>query len=609
MILGLSPVGFKGLRTTVNSAIWAKANFKNRDSINKNQSPLLNVPEKDCFEFSKTSSHTLAVLSEPSFGGFNCSPQGFEPRNLYDIPCASCGKETLLVNQVDAFVRDARGKRGEDLIKVLESKRPYYKQNEKKAVAQMMQHLREFPECNLLQTVQALNVVYLEHLQQSQNGILDKVKKVADANLEPKQAKRINEIVDEAKKEIYNSNGAHFKRKAFLERLERYSRSSGKDFSKVYEVARNLPTSSSSVPAFFVKYSRRSNDEIASRLLLPSIATTEHIIPQSLKGKDRTDNYLVMCADCNSQRSSMPYTEWLRIQPKMKYSFEKYIKEVTERIKIGELGEQYATYPAEVSKVVGIQSSGQITAESENYIEKVKINKDEATKPVKRTPNFENRLKAADKKRVRALERLLALKTRAKALQNDPEYKLIVEYYQLRDLLEGMVSTKAEIENELYDVKSNLHANKERIKKKEIYERELKNPSLKPDARKKTKKHLSKLEEKLAETAAMNLEEKVVELEAKKAIIDEQITSLRASQEQRLELVNLPETIKREQEELAKAEKTPENIEWFEFLRKRRIEIQEKISAVRIDERLRTAEREFEDADIYYQNLLASRPN
>jgi len=246
-----------------------------------------------------------------TFEGFGCSTDDFGPRNLYDMPCASCGGKTILLRQIDSFVRDVDDKRGEDLINVLNSRKRHYKKTEKKAVAQIIQYLQKHNTADLSQTVQALKARYLVDLETSQNNILDKTKDIAHKKLSPKQAKRIGMFVRDAKSDIRYTGEAYFKRKEFLDRLENYGRSlSGQhaeNFKEVLEVAKNLPTSTGSVSAFFVKYARgRSNPEIARRLDLPAMATTEHIMPKSLGGPDRSDNFMVMCGDCNSNRSSMP---------------------------------------------------------------------------------------------------------------------------------------------------------------------------------------------------------------------------------------------------------------------------------------------------------------
>lgn len=589
------------------------ANALNTQRINYYTKKPVNVQKQATLELGVAASYPSIYYVKklsPSFRGFGCATDNFAPRNLYDIPCASCGKETLLMGQIGSFARSSRDKTGQDLIDALKSKNDYYKRTERKVVGQIIRHLDAHRGDGLLQSVQALNSQYIEQLEISQNQVLDKVKKVAEKNLTRKQAEKIGQFVAEAKESILNSDKTPFKRKDFLNKLEYYTLSFDKRFAQaskeVLDAARNLPNSTSSVPAFFAKYSRRSNDEIIRRLVLPSLATTEHIMPDSLGGPNRSDNFMVMCGDCNSKRQSMPYTEWLKIQPDMKDNFKKYIDAVTERIQIGELGERYSTYPAEVCETVKTQSKGEIIAQSEAHISRVKIS-EETIRP-KKTTSFPQRLQAAEKSCSRTDTRLASLKDRQRTLQDDPEYKLAVEYYQFKAILEEMFLAKKDAQEELLGAKRSMGEHCERLEKKERYETDLKNPRLKDDERKRIIKRLRDLEISLESADISLLQAKINEIEQIIAGIDKRFANLRASQQERLDFINLPETLMGEIKELQKQEQTEEVSDKINTLNRRCIEIQEKIRAVRIDEEIKLAQKESDDADAVYQNLLACSP-
>jgi len=140
------------------------------------------------------------------------------------------------------------------------------------------------------------------------------------------------------------------------------------------------------------------------------------------------------------------------------------------------------------------------------------------------------------------------------------------------------------------------------------YEKELKDPTLKPAVVKKTKRRLHDLEIRLEKQGAVNVEERIAQLQERARGVDRKIADFRASQEEHLALVNLPETIMKRERELAKQTQTADTRKELDELRKRRVEIQEKINAVRIDERIAIAQQEYDDAELYFQNLRTTGP-
>jgi|GEM_PF-1470612 len=607
MILGISPAN--SLNTCGTNYCTNRPENDHKIYPQLIQRPLLGAQRNDTFERSTNISQLNPSLPV-SFKGFACSSDNFAPKNLYDVPCASCGCQTILLRRLNAFTRDARDKKGEELADILQSKSRIYKKTEGEVVAQIIEHLKTHPDDNLLNSVRTLNRTYLENLEQSQIEILERVKKTAVKGLNATQGRAIAELVKNTKTDIKDKAKEPFKRKDFLEKLEQHRKSlhsqyAGK-FEEICEIASTLPSSTDSAPAFFAKYSRRSSGEIAYRLLSHSLATTEHVIPKNpaYGGEDKTDNYIVMCGDCNWKRSSMPYTKWLQVQPGMRNNFKRYIAEITERIKIGELGEEYATYPFEVIKTVEGQSKGQITAYSEPHIDQIRITKGAGPLP-RRTANFKRRLEDAEKTRDMARGRLLSLRERKQALQDDPEYKLIIEYHQIKHLLETKSDEKSKAEDELHGVEKSLLVNAARIKKKKQYEAELKTPGLKPAARKQTEQRLESVKKKLTEAGVESLKEREKALEGEIAELSRQILDLETKQEQPLMIMKIPETLMEYEKTLGKKEQTPDIVEQLKILRARRFEIQNKISDIKIDEKIAAAEQKYATAELCYQNLSA----
>lgn len=111
---------------------------------------------------------------------------------------------------------------------------------------------------------------------------------------------KIREIVQESFDKIFAPNPNpqdRFKRKALLYKLKTQNLTNKKIQKRIIKLAEKLPNSETSVNSFIVKYSEpyriryenknpkripQTSEEIALRLLRPSLATEEHIYPQAM---------------------------------------------------------------------------------------------------------------------------------------------------------------------------------------------------------------------------------------------------------------------------------------------------------------------------------------
>lgn len=128
--------------------------------------------------------------------------------------------------------------------------------------------------------------------------------------------------------------------------------------SKIYE----LPSSKNDANSFIIKYGTNNPNVIAERLLRDSAATIEHVKPKNRKndnGENKISNYVVFCNSCNSERSQMPYSEFIKFHPDMPENSQKYLDIVIENINNGTL-EGYDKYPHQIQKAIEDESDGKI---------------------------------------------------------------------------------------------------------------------------------------------------------------------------------------------------------------------------------------------------------
>lgn len=131
-----------------------------------------------------------------------------------------------------------------------------------------------------------------------------------------------------------------------------------KILSKVYE----LPSSRNDANSFIIKYADHNPNEIADKLLRGSAATIEHVKPKNRKndnGKNDISNYIVLCGNCNSERSQIPYSEFIKFHPDMPKNIQKYLDRVILFINKGILI-GYDQYPHKIRRAVEDESANKI---------------------------------------------------------------------------------------------------------------------------------------------------------------------------------------------------------------------------------------------------------
>ena len=81
---------------------------------------------------------------------------------------------------------------------------------------------------------------------------------------------------------------------------------------KIDSIVSKLPNSLTSVNAFIIKHELAASDAIGYDLLRPSVATIEHMVPRSLGGASKLNNYALACSRDNNMRSDTDLKEFIK---------------------------------------------------------------------------------------------------------------------------------------------------------------------------------------------------------------------------------------------------------------------------------------------------------
>ncbi len=445
---------------------------------------MINSLKNDVFEKSE----------ETSFAGHPCKADAFRVKGLYNIPCPCCGTDMVTNAQLEKFINEVENRTGRDLAGTLNRYEKYYKPVEKEVAFEISKYAEQYPKLNISELTRKISVEHREKLIEEQSGIIEELKGMSSLinnddvrKIYVKYLERSAENVREFKDDSF------FKRKSFLSDLNEICKNSTdeKGYETIMTAAFKMPSSVDSASAFLIKYARRGQEEIARRLLNPSLSTTEHVIPKSRGGENNTGNYIAMCAKCNSSRSSIPYDEWLEGHPDMPVNLQNYLDEVSRRIKEKAIN-GYDDYPDDVVNVIREESKGQIELEVRELSAS-----DDLFKDIPKTLTKEERLCAMQRRIEKKQEELSELYKIADKYANDEEYLNLSEYFALNTVVEAYAKRRQAASKKLSAAKQSQSIQENRYKKAEEIRKSLETCGLHPKKIMKLKEDLKKVEERI----------------------------------------------------------------------------------------------------------------
>lgn len=216
------------------------------------------------------------------------------------LPCAYTGIEMISQKQFDELIQTkVLSGNSADVIKELKKfeKSLFPVEN---GIFNILKSLSEkYPEKNLQELLKLKYPIAEKKLIQQQANTLNQINMVI-RDLPKEEFLKIRKIVQESFDKIFAPNPNpqdRFKRKALLYKLKTQNLTNKKIQKRIIKLAEKLPNSETSVNSFIVKYSEpyriryenknpkripQTSEEIALRLLRPSLATEEHIYPQAM---------------------------------------------------------------------------------------------------------------------------------------------------------------------------------------------------------------------------------------------------------------------------------------------------------------------------------------
>jgi DNA-directed RNA polymerase subunit RPC12/RpoP len=301
--------------------------------------------------------------------------------DLQNLPCPYCGKKIIQKFRFEEMVQQFKdweidfssGKLSasgysDGLIQTLTPFQEDFQPIEAAVFKRLSDANRKNPGKTLQELIVEMRPDALKYLHKTELAILDSIQDLG-RYLPERTDRRLYQIVCEGRSIIINDNpGRPFRRKIFLREINSLH-INPEDIAVLVAInkALKLPTSSDNPNAFIVKYSQYKKNihneivkssDIASRFILPSSPTVDHVHPRALGGADIITNKVVSCFHCNNKKTDIPFPVWLTDNPQTLVNAQKYTDRIIQGVNDGTL--LGATYLEELDKTLVELSNGAI---------------------------------------------------------------------------------------------------------------------------------------------------------------------------------------------------------------------------------------------------------
>lgn len=254
------------------------------------------------------------------------------------VTCLCCGKRMIdpnVISEMDS--KKLFNGSSHKILKALGYFEKYMKPLEKKVFRLLVSLEKEYPEKNLSKLLATKTKNLEVKLIAKQSEIFGEIYDYSQKHLPKEKLTELDEILQQSYDEMYGRvPKVTFGRKKFIGQIYKYS----KDLGAVHQtnllaLAEKLPSSTTEFEAFIIKYARKSNREIAVRLLERSVGTIEHIKPRAEGGADSVYNYAIECAQDNWERGCRPMIEQIKAHPDMPQNAQKQINQIIKLVNKG----------------------------------------------------------------------------------------------------------------------------------------------------------------------------------------------------------------------------------------------------------------------------------
>jgi len=259
---------------------------------------------------------------------------------LKDIPnlhCAYCSRKMLATEQVNKLAKCIPQLYGKQAVQILTDYSLELNGIEKIVSNILINTAKKNPKKTINEVIVELINEKEVPLIQKQAALLKKIKRQANQLLSRDCYMSLVKVLPEEDVNLLlkvpsSQRGRLLKKKNIIKKMMNlYNVSSERDqqqLEKLIQIARQLPSSTTSHEAFIVKYGKRSSEQFIERLFNPIRSSAEHIFLNKDGAASSMDNLLATCTECNEKRGEQKFDIWLKNNPDVILNLGKYISDV-----------------------------------------------------------------------------------------------------------------------------------------------------------------------------------------------------------------------------------------------------------------------------------------
>ena len=285
-------------------------------------------------------------------------------RSIGHVSCPCCGTKMLTNQDMEKISKELSKKdTAEHYINTLHPYEEYMHKTEKDVFHRFEQWSKENPKGTISNFLTENRDSSMKACKAKQAEIFSKINTVTSSISSQAGEKFTNLTKVYSNTPINNEEDMKTIRKYMISDIKTSKSliNNEEKYKELKAIAESLPTSKNNTDAFIVRYAGHPSEKIGTRLLKLSVGTIEHIKPQADGGKDRVENYLLECGECNHTRGDISLKDWVEEHPEMKENTQKYFDEVIEKINNNELERGLDNYPNAVRGALTAQSKGTLT--------------------------------------------------------------------------------------------------------------------------------------------------------------------------------------------------------------------------------------------------------
>lgn len=292
----------------------------------------------------------------------------FEPVNHEGIPCASCGNMTITHEQkLQLYKQVENTKDLKELYELLSNNKQYIGKKYYDTLREIGLILVKNPKISEIELISELRKYEALNIKNKLNKAIKLAEYlVPDASSNDQQL--LTQFIQEAKTSFcenydnklfpYNKYNNLIKRTIYCVESEKIKTIHGYQFK---EPIRKAFTRQG------LLYPNKETIEkvgsiskvIAQDMFKGSIATIDHLVAKNRQGWENIANYVVMCKNCNNEKTNYSIMHWLDIHPPVAKNMQKYMDVIVDKLHKGEFKEEYMKkYPFVFAKCLKILTQG-----------------------------------------------------------------------------------------------------------------------------------------------------------------------------------------------------------------------------------------------------------